>query len=379
MNRKLRMGMVGGGKDAFIGGAHRMAARLDGHIDLVCGAFSSDPAKSRESGAALFLPADRVYGTFQEMFDKEKALPAQQRMDFVSIVTPNHVHFPAAMAALEAGFPVVCDKPMTSNLADAKELARKVRQTGLKFCLTHNYTGYPMVKEARDLVRNGALGSIRRVVVRYPQGWMASLLEGTGQKQAAWRTDPAQAGASFTMGDIGSHCANLAEYISGLNIESVCADLSTFVAGRQLDDDGNVLLRFEKGAKGVLWASGIAVGEENALAIRVYGEKGGLEWHQQEPNTLLIHWTDKVSEMRRTAAGFVGAAASANTRLPAGHTEGFIEAFANLYTAFALDLAGENDPLRDYPSADEGVRGMAFIEAVVKSSKSTEKWIKLDV
>ena len=379
MNRKLRMGMVGGGKDAFIGGVHRMAARLDGYIDLACGAFSSDPAKSKESGAALFLTADRVYGTYQEMFDREKALPAEQRMDFVSIVTPNHVHFPAAMAALEAGFPVACDKPMTATLAEAKELSKKVRETGLKFCLTHNYTGYPMVKEARDLVKSSALGAIRRVVVRYPQGWMASLLEGTGQKQASWRTDPTKAGASFTMGDIGSHCANLAEYISGLGIESVCADLTAFVAGRQLDDDGNVLLRFEKGAKGVLWASGIAIGEENALAIRVYGEKGGLEWHQQEPNTLLIHWADKVSEVRRTAAGYVGEAASANTRLPAGHPEGFIEAFANLYTGFALDLAGESDPLRDYPTAEEGVRGMAFIEAVVKSSKSTEKWTKLDV
>ncbi|MCE5198019.1 MAG: Gfo/Idh/MocA family oxidoreductase [Armatimonadota bacterium] len=381
MKRKLRMGMVGGGKDAFIGAAHRMAARLDGQIELVCGAFSSDAAKSKASGAELFLADDRVYGSYQEMFDKERALPADARMDFVSIVTPNHMHYPVAMAALDAGFPVVCDKPMTLSLEEAKSLADKAKSTGLLFCLTHNYTGYPMVKQAREMVANEQIGKIRRVVVEYPQGWMATLVEESGQKQAAWRTDPSRAGASFTMGDIGSHCANLAEYITGLEIESVCADLTSFVPGRVLDDDGSVLLRMSAGAKGVLWASGIAVGEENALNIRVYGEKGSLEWHQQEPNTLLVHWLDQPIQVLRTSTDFVGASAAANTRLPAGHVEGFIEAFANIYRNFAQTLSqrldGDRSATGDFPDADDGVRGMAFIEAVVKSSKLNSEWTAL--
>ncbi|MDD3927147.1 MAG: Gfo/Idh/MocA family oxidoreductase [bacterium] len=381
MKRRIRMGMVGGGKDAFIGAVHRMAARLDGRIELVCGAFSSSPDKSRETGGELFLPEERVYGSYEEMFRSEAALPAGERMDFVSIVTPNFMHYPVAIAALEAGFHVVCDKPMTLNLEEARKLQDKVEETRLLFCLTHNYTGYPLVKEARDLVMSGRIGKVRRVVVEYPQGWMATLLEESGQKQADWRTDPSRAGASFTMGDIGSHCANLAEYITGLRIEKVCADLTAFVPGRVLDDDGSVLLRMSDGAKGVLWASGIAVGEENAINIRIYGEKGALEWHQQEPNTLIVHWLDKSSQILRTSTGFVGENAAANTRLPAGHTEGFIEAFANIYQSFVatLDkrLEGDKTATGDFPDVYEGVRGMAFIEAVVRSSQSDQKWIEL--
>lgn len=383
MTRKLRMGMVGGGQGAFIGAVHRMAAWLDGRTELVCGAFSSDPEKSKASGADLFVPPSRVYGSYAEMFEKEAALPEGERMDFVSIVTPNKSHFPVAMAALEHGFHVVCDKPMTFTLDEAIALEKKVQETGLLFCLTHNYTGYPMVKQAREMVANGDLGKLRRVVVEYPQGWMATLLEGTGQKQASWRTDPSQSGASFTMGDIGSHCANLAEYITGLKIMDVCADLTSFVAGRQLDDDGSVLLRFDKDAKGVLWASGIAVGEENGLNIRVYGEKGAIKWRQEEPNTLIAQWLDKPTEILRTATGFVGTAASSNSRLPAGHPEGFIEAFANIYNNFANALSEklEGKPVEstDFPNVHDGVRGMAFIESVVKSSNAGATWLKLPV
>jgi predicted dehydrogenase len=373
--------MVGGGRGAFIGGVHRMAARLDGRIELVCGAFSSTPEKSRESAADLFLPSDRAYGDYKEMFERESELPEGERMDFVSIVTPNFMHYPVAVAALDAGFPVVCDKPITFTLDEAKALGKKVDETGLLFCLTHNYTGYPLVKEARELVSSGQIGAVRRVVVEYPQGWMATLLEATGQKQAGWRADPSKSGGSFTMGDIGTHCANLAEYITGLKIDTVCADLTTFVPGRKLDDDGSVLLRFENGAKGVLWASGIAVGEENALKIRIYGEKGSLEWEQQEPNTLLVRWLDKPAELRRTSTAFVGSAAAANTRLPSGHPEGFIEAFANLYRNFAEALgerlSGDTTAVGDFPDVHAGVRGMAFLDAVVRSSQSGQAWEKL--
>ncbi|MBU0716372.1 MAG: Gfo/Idh/MocA family oxidoreductase [Verrucomicrobia bacterium] len=375
------MGMVGGGKDAFIGAVHRRAALMDGRAELVCGAFSRSPEKSQAAGRECFLPDHRIYGSFQEMFAAERRLPAGERMDFVVIVTPNDVHYPAAMAALAEGFHVVCDKPMTTTLAEARRLELEVRKTGRLFCLTHNYTGYPMVKEARDLARDSRLGKIRRVVVEYPQGWLAARLEATGQKQAAWRTDPKHAGATCCMGDIGSHCENLAEYITGLKIKSLCADLTTFVKGRTLDDDGSVLLRFDNGARGVLWASQIAVGEENALAIRVYGEKGAVIWRQQDPDTLIIHWTDRANEIRRRGTGFVGPAAAAATRLPAGHPEGFHDAFANLYRRFydALEATAEGRKIkeRDYPDVHDGVRGMAFLEAVVRSSRSGQKWINL--
>ena len=383
MDRKLRMGMVGGGRDAFIGPVHRIAAHMDNKIELVCGAFSSSPEKSRLSGQDLLLPPDRVYGDYQEMLRREAALPDGDRMDFVSIVTPNNVHYPVAVAALDAGFPVVCDKPMTMNLEEARDLERRVAESGKLFCLTHNYTGYPMVKEARDLVSDGELGAVRRVVVEYPQGWLATRLESAGVKQAIWRTDPNIAGASSCMGDIGTHCENLAEYITGFRITEMCADLTTFVGGRGLDDDGSVLLRFDGGARGVLWASQVAVGQENSLRIRIYGEKGGMEWRQEEPNTLVVHRLDRPTEIRRTATDFVGAAASANARLPAGHPEGYIEGFANIYNSFADALSqvlegNEVDESKvDYPNVRDGVRGMAFLEAVVGSSNSDRKWVRV--
>ena len=384
MSRKIRMGMVGGGRDAFIGAVHRMAAALDGHIELVCGAFSSDPERSRASGADLYLPANRVYGDFHEMMAAEAKLPAGERMDFVSIVTPNHVHFPVAKAALEAGFHVMSDKPMTFDLAEANELAALVERTGLQFGLTHNYTGYPMVKEARHMVRGGAIGAVRKVVVEYPQGWLASLIESEGQKQASWRTDPARAGASSCMGDIGTHAENLMEYITGLEIASLCADLTTMVEGRQLEDDGNVLVRLDNGARGVLYASQISAGEENPLTIRIYGELAGLEWRQEEPNTLTVKWGDRHREVRRTGVGELSAASAAHTRLPAGHPEGFVEAFANLYRNYAMALqarlAGEQPAAEhlDFPTVHDGVRGMAFIAACVASSASDQKWTRLE-
>ncbi len=385
MRRKLRMGMVGGGIGAFIGSVHRMAATLDGEIELVCGAFSSNARKSKESGEELYLPPERVYGDFEEMIQKEKGLPEGERMDFVSIVTPNHMHFEPSKMALENGFHVVCDKPATYTLAEAKELKEIINKSGLLFALTHNYTSYPMVKEARNLVKSGKLGKIRKVVVEYPQGWLAVKLEEEGSKQAEWRTDPNRAGISNCMGDIGTHAENLAEYITGLKIEEMCADLTAFGEGRKLDTDGNVLLRFDNGAKGILHASQISVGEENDFNIRIYGEKGGLQWFQMEPNTLLVKHIDKPTEVYRTGGnhGYLSKSALAHSRIPAGHPEGYIEAFANLYRNFAYTLRArlegkEPDPIyQDYPTIDDGIRGMAFIETVVKSSKSNEKWVKM--
>ena len=385
MSRKIRYGMVGGGRGAFIGAVHRIAANIDGQIELVAGAFSSDPEKSKASGADFFLSPDRVYGSYQELVTQEAALPADQRIDFVSIVTPNHVHFPAAKAALEAGFHVLSDKPATFNLAEAKELAAIVKKTGRLYGLTHNYTGYPLVKEARHLVHSGKLGKIRKVVVEYPQGWLATRLEASGQKQAAWRTDPKRSGAAGCIGDIGTHAENLAEYITGLQISELAADLTAFVKGRKLDDDGNVLLRFKGGAKGVLHSSQISVGEENNLNIRVYGELGGLEWHQNEPNTLLVKWMDQPMQVYRTANGYLSDAAKAAGRTPPSHPEGYLEAFGNIYKNFANAIrarqAGKklakDDVANDYPKIEDGVRGMAFIEAVVASSKANAAWTKI--
>jgi predicted dehydrogenase len=382
MNRKIKMGMVGGGVGAFIGEVHRKAAALDGHIDLVCGAFSSNPERSKQTGKQLNLPDDRVYGSYEEMIEKEKALPEGERMDFVSIVTPNHVHFPPAKLALENGFHVVCDKPMTVNLEEAKALQKLVEESGLVFGLTHNYTGYPMVKQARDMVSNGDLGEIRKIVVEYPQGWLATKLEDEDNKQASWRTDPAKAGPAGAMGDIGTHAENLAEYITGLEISELCADLSRMVNGRLLDDDGNILLRFNNGAKGVLHASQISVGEENNLKIFVYGEKGGLEWHQQEPNTLYVKHLNGPTEVYRSGVdhGYLSDSALSHTRLPSGHPEGFIEAFANIYrnVAFTISsrLNGEepSEMHLDFPTVNDGVRGIAFIDTVIKSSESNDKW-----
>lgn len=379
------MGMIGGGRDAFIGGVHRIAAAIDQQVELVCGAFSSTPEKSIASGKDFLLSEERCYGTFEDMLAKEAALPVGERMDFVAIVTPNHMHFPAAKAALEAGFHVLSDKPATLDLEQAKELKKIIESTGQLYCLTHNYPGYPMVKQAREMVLGGEFGKVRKVVVEYPQGWLATRLEADGAKQAEWRTDPKRSGAAGCMGDIGTHAENLAEYISGLTISELAADLTSFVDGRLLDDDGNVLLRFENGAKGVLHASQISVGCENNLQIRVYGEKGGIEWHQIEPNTLLVHRMDKPTEIWRAGQGYLGAAATANSRTPAGHPEGYLEAFANVYRNFANHIRAVGDGIEadeialDYPRIDDGIRGMAFIEAVVDSSAQNAAWTQLGV
>jgi predicted dehydrogenase len=384
MSRKIRYGMVGGGRGAFIGAVHRIAANMDGQIELVCGAFSSDPEKSKASGADFFLPASRSYSSFEEMILSEKALPADQRMDFISIVTPNHVHFPPAKLALENGFHVLSDKPATFDLSEARQLQELVKKTGLLYGLTHNYTGYPLVTQARDMVHAGALGKIRKVIAEYPQGWLATRLEESGQKQAAWRTDPARSGAAGCVGDIGTHAENLAEYVTGLKIRELAADLTTFVEGRLLDDDANILLRFDNGAKGVLHCSQISVGEENNLSLRVYGEKGGLEWHQKEPNTLLVKWLDRPMEVYRTGNGYLGAAAASATRTPPSHPEGYLEAFANIYRNFAsnirarLDGSTPSTVALDYPKIEDGVRGMAFIEAVVASGKNNAAWTKIN-
>ena len=385
MKRKLRMGMIGGGKDAFIGAIHRIAANMDGLIELVCGALSSSPEKALESGKTLFLPEDRIYPNYEEMILQESRLPAGQRMDFVSIVTPNHAHFAPAMMALEHGFHVVIDKPITFTLEEAKLLKKKTEETGLSLLLTHTYAGYPMVKQAREMVKAGELGKIRKIIVEYPQGWLSRLSEKDGNPQAAWRTDPARSGKSGCMGDIGTHAAHLAEYISGLKITKLCADLSIVVDGRALDDDGNVLLKFDNGSNGVLIASQIAAGEENALRIRVYGEKGGLEWAQQEPNTLILKWLDAPVQILRAGGHQLSSYAAFNSRTPGGHPEGYLEAFANLYRNFALCVSAKNDGIKappeayDYPSVDEGIRGMAFINNVVKSSLSNDKWTNFEV
>jgi len=380
MNRKLRMGMIGGGRDSFIGSVHRMAATLDGHCELVCGTFSSSPERSKTEGATLRLPLERVYGTFEEMIEGEKRRPANERMDFVSIVVPNHLHFQFARLALEAGFPVVCDKPLAYSLDEAKRLEAIVNETGLLFALTHNYTGYPMVKEAREMVRTGKLGRIRKIVVEYPQGGLSTRVEAAGNKRAIWRTDPARSGLANCMADIGTHAENLAEYVTGMKIAELCADLTTFVEGRMLDDDGNVLLRFDGGARGILHASKISAGEENALSIRVYGESGGLEWHQMQPNSLIVKWLDRPLEVYRAGTRYLSERARIGARLPAGHPEGFIEAFANIYRNFLLTLEArleQRDPrpeYLDFPTVRDGVRGMAFIVTVVESANSDRKW-----
>lgn len=380
MKRKLRMGMIGGGPGAFIGGVHRIAAAIDGKIELVCGAFSSTPEKSKNFGETLYLPKERSYGTYAEMIEKEKELPEGERMDFVAIVTPNYMHFPPAKMALENGFHVVCDKPMTLSVEEAKELVKIVEDSGLIFALTHNYTGYPMVKQARDMVRDGAFGKLRKVVAEYPQGWLSTKVEDTGSKQATWRVDPKKSGAAGSIGDIGTHAENLAEYVTGLKIQELCADLSIFIDGRPLDDDGNILLRFDNGAKGVLHVSQISAGEENALNIRVYGEKGGFEWHQMEPNTLKVKWLDQPTQIYRTGFGPLSEASLAHNRVPPGHPEGYLEAFANIYRNFAIQLEahinGEavDTSLYDFPTAHDGLRGMQFIESVVASSASEQKW-----
>ena len=383
MKRKLRMGMIGGGKDAFIGSIHRYASNMDGQVELVCGALSINPEIAKDSGKSLFLAEERIYLTYEEMIEKESNLPADKRMDFVTIVTPNFAHFAPAKLALQQGFNVVIEKPICFTIDEAKELKKIVEETGLLLCLTHTYSGYPMVKQARAMVSDGVLGKIRKVWVEYPQGWLSKLSEREGNAQAAWRTDPKKSGKSGCMGDIGTHAAHLAEYISGLKITHLCADLNILVDGRALDDDGNVLLKFDNGAAGVLMASQVAAGEENALKIRLYGEKGGIEWAQHEPNTLLVKWLDAPTQILRAGANYtdrLSSFATSNCRTPGGHPEGYLEAFANIYKNFAATLMAKMDGTKpskeslDFPSVDDGVRGMAFIDNVVASAQSDKKW-----
>ena len=377
------MGMVGGGLDGFIGAVHRKAAAMDGQIELVCGVFSSDPKKSKATGDSLYLDSSRIYSSYEEMIQAEKKLPADQRMDFVSIVTPNHMHFAPAKTALESGFHVIIDKPMTLSLAEAKKLKQVADKSGLVFALTHTYTGYPMIKEARQLIKSGKLGKVRKVYVEYIQGWLHAPLEKTGQKQASWRSDPKKSGLGGALGDIGTHAANLAEYITGSSITELCAELNSVVPGRSLDDDDMMFVHFDNGAHGTLIATQIAAGEENNLSIRVYGEKGGMEWRQEEPNTLLLKWPDRAKEIYRSSMGYTSDASKQNTRTPSGHPEGYLEAFANLYVAFARAVRDYKpgkkiDPAKyDFPDVDDGVKGMAFIEAAIKSSKGKQKWVKI--
>jgi predicted dehydrogenase len=383
LSRKLRMGMVGGGRGAFIGGVHRMAARLDGEIDLVAGCFSSDPAKSKASGVDLHLDPARVYANYEEMVGHEAALPADQRIDFVSIVTRNNTHYAVAKTFLEAGIHVVCDKPLCFTLKEGRKLREIVRKTGLVFALTHNYTGYPMVKEAREWVRSDKLGRILKVVVEYPQGYAITALDQKGDGAISnWRMDPSVSGASNCMGDIGTHAHNLARYITGLEIDEICAELSTFIPGRPLDDDGNCLIRFTGGARGILYASQISSGEENNLNIRVFGTKGSLQWFQENPNELIWKKADAPQQVHRRGNNYLSAAAQGATRTPFAHPEGFIEAFANVYrsaaTAIADVVAGRKVPKAgyDFPTIDDGVAGLAFIESAVKSSKAGAKWVR---
>jgi len=385
MKRKLRMGMVGGGTDAFIGAVHRIAAFMDGKMELVCGAFSIDKQISKASGEAFFVDPARVYDSYEEMIEQEAKLPEGDRMDFLTVVTPNFLHFAPAKLALENGFDVVVEKPMTVTLEEAKELKAIADRTGRTLCLTHTYSGYPMVKQARAMVQGGHFGKVRTIHVEYPQGWLSRLTEREGNAQAAWRTDPKKSGKAGCMGDIGTHAAHLAEYVTGLRIREMCADLTIFVEGRRLDDDGAVLLRFENGAKGTLIASQIAAGEENGCRIRVYGEKGGLEWANEDPNNLIVKMLDQPRQIYRTGNNYatpytLSSFAKHNTRIPAGHPEGLLEAFANIYRNFAATVAAKKDGRTptpeelDFPGVDDGVRGMAFIDTVVKSSGSSEKW-----
>jgi predicted dehydrogenase len=386
MDRKLRMGMIGGGPGAFIGDVHRKAARMDGRIELVAGAFDIAPEKSQQMGQELAIDPKRVYGDVAAMIAGELALPEGDRIDFVSVCTPNHTHFPIAKAFLEAGFNVMCEKPMTFTLAEAAELEAIVESSGKVFGLMHNYTAYPMVKLAKDMIKQGDIGKIRKVIVQYPQGWLARATENEGNQQASWRTDPKKSGIAGCMGDIGTHAANLAEYITDLDIEEIAADLTTFVKGRRLDDDGNCLLRFSEGAKGLLHASQVSIGQENNLAIWIHGEDGSLEWHQEHPNWLYVDKLGEPTQIWKRGNDYIGAkseAAGRATRLPFGHPEAFLEAFANNYANFGDTIRAKNanqEPTeleKDFPGIKEGVLGMKFIEAVVASSNNNAAWTKL--
>jgi len=383
LDRKLKMGMVGGGPGAFIGEVHRKASRMDGQIELVAGAFDINPRKSKQMGKQLYLDRKRVYGTYKEMINRELSLPEGERIDFVSIATPNNWHYPIARDFVKAGFHIMCEKPMTISVKEAKDLQKLVKKSRRVFGLMHNYTGYPMVKLARDMARSGELGKIRKIRVQYSQGWLATALERTGNMQASWRTDPKQSGGAGCMGDIGTHAENLSEYITGLKITQLCADLSIFVKGRRLDDDGNILLRFNNGARGILHASQISIGEENNLAIWVYGENKSLEWHQEHPNYLYVKEPNGPLQVWRRGNDYVAAkspAAGRATRLPFGHPEAFFEAFANIYCNFADTLRARLEGrkpdmlMMDFPNVDDGLRGMLFIDTVLANTKSKQKW-----
>ena len=385
LDRTLKMGMVGGGPGAFIGEVHRKAARLDGGVEIVGGAFDIDPKKSRQMAKELILDKKRCYGTYKEMIEQELQLSEGERMDFVAVCTPNNWHYPIASALLEAGFHVMCEKPMTLTVAESRSLVNIVKKSGQVFGLMHNYTGYPMVKLARDMVKGGKFGPVRKIVVKYPQGWLATALEKTGQMQASWRTDPKQSGGSGCGGDIGTHAENLAEYITGLQIQEMCADVTTFVKGRKLDDDVNCLLKFNKGAKGILHASQISVGEENNLTIFVHCETGSIEWHQENPNYLYVREIGQPEHIYKRGNPYVAElspAAGRGTRLPSGHPEAFIEAFANNYRNFADTVRCKvarvkPDPLMlDFPKVTDGLRGMLFLDTLLTSAKSKQKWTK---
>jgi predicted dehydrogenase len=375
--------MVGGGMGAFIGPVHRMAATLDGQAEFVAGAFSRDPAKSKKSGAEMGLDPKRVYGSFEEMAEKESKLPADERIDFVSIVTPNNGHYPASKAFLERGISVVCDKPMTTTVADAKALVKLAKKSGVVFALTHNYTGYPMVKQARHMVMSGQLGKINKIVVEYPQGWMSGMIENPGNSIGMWRMDPKIAGGSCCMGDLGTHCENLVRYITGLEIDEVCAELTAFVKGNRLEDDGNVLVRYKGGARGILYASQISAGEENPLAIKVYGTKSGLEWKQEDPNYLYSKSPAGTQTRYSKGNNNLSPEAQEAARLIWGHPDGYIEAFANIYReafkGIRAVLAGKKIPKCDHPTAEDGLIGVAFIDALLKSNQSKSKWTKMKV
>jgi predicted dehydrogenase len=381
MARKIRLGMVGGGQGAFIGAVHRIAAAIDGEMELVCGAFSSTPQKSKASGIALMVDPDRCYGSFEEMILQEKK--RTDGMDAVAIVTPNHMHFAPAKMALQNGFHVICDKPVCFNLTEAKQLKTIIEKTKLCFALTHNYTGYPMVKEARHLIKKGAIGNIRKIIVEYPQGWLSFAAERSGtNKQAEWRTDPKRSGIAGAVGDIGTHAENLAEYITGLKITQLCADTTTYVTGRLLDDDANMLLRFNNGAKGILHCSQICNGDQNGLNIRVYGEKGALQWRQETPQ-YLHHKTIEGHSIYQPGVGKLSDAANYNSRIPFGHPEGYLEAFANIYRNFARTVRKSIDGKKptamelDFPTIDDGIRGLQFVAAAIKSGKANAKWVKM--
>jgi len=383
VTRKLRMGMVGGGPDAFIGEVHRKAARMDGKIEIVAGAFSSKPEKSRQTGMDLNLDPKRVYNSYKEMAESEKALPEDERIDLITIATPNVVHYEIAKTFLKAGFHIICEKPMTFNLEQAKKLQQIVKQTGKVFALFHNYTGYPLVKHAKHLVDTGQLCELRKVIAEYPQGWLITKLEDTGQKQAAWRTDPEIAGAGGCLGDIATHAENLARYISGLELTEICADLTIFIEGRKLDDDANILLRYNNGAKGVLHSSQICTGRENDINIRIFGSKGGLKWVQENPNELFYYPASGPTQVLTRANDYLCEAAQRVTRTPTGHPEAYIEAFANIYKNFAETVIAKmegREPSKlenDFPTVDDGVKGLSFIETAIESNKSGQKWTKM--